>query len=126
MTRIRQIRNNFSGGIISKEVYGNVDLEQFSNSLEVCDNLIKQATGGLAKRTGTLYIASEDVTKDNYKLIPYPLSDSVAFIVRAEYDNGVKITAYLADDSHKTYSRTVSSAYVGDNTDFTFRLFEFE
>ena len=85
MTRIRGIRNNFSGGIISKEVYGNVDIEQFNNSLEVCENMIKQATGGLAKRTGTLYLANfNDLDSDNYKLIPYPLSDTVAFVVRLE------------------------------------------
>ena len=76
MTRIRGIRNNFSGGIISKEVGGNVDIEQFNNSLEVCENMIKQATGGLSKRTGTLYLANFDnLNNDNYKLIPFPLSD---------------------------------------------------
>ena len=73
MTRIRGIRNNFSGGIISKEVGGNVDIEQFNNSLEVCENMIKQATGGLSKRTGTLYLANFDnLNNDNYKLIPFP------------------------------------------------------
>ena len=102
MTRIRGIRNNFSGGIISKEVYGNVDIEQFNNSLEVCENMIKQATGGLAKRTGTLYLANfNDLDSDNYKLIPYPLSDTVAFVVRLKKANPEEIEQEVKERNPK-------------------------
>lgn len=137
MTRIRGIRNNFSGGIISKEVGGNVDIEQFNNSLEVCENMIKQATGGLSKRTGTLYLANFDnLNNDNYKLIPFPLSDTLAFVVRLEAgtpteteDSGKKtvtltttVTAYLMDDQCKSFVKTnvntTSVTYLSADTTF--------
>ena len=77
--------NSFSLGMISKNVQGNTELEGYNSGLDICENFIIQPTGGVSKRSGTIYMgetysATPNVMGSRATLIPFVYSTEQAYM----------------------------------------------
>ena len=50
MTRIREIKTNFTGGEVSEELLGRGDLRAYSNGASKLRNVFINPTGGISRR----------------------------------------------------------------------------
>ena len=58
MSRARIVQTQFTGGQISTKLRGRVDLDKYHKSVATAINVIPIPQGGMAKRSGTEYVAS--------------------------------------------------------------------
>lgn len=68
MTRIREIKTNFTAGEISRELLGRGDLRAYDNGALSLRNVFIQPTGGITRRAGLAYI---DTAPGNGRLIAF-------------------------------------------------------
>lgn len=60
MTRIRQVKTNFTAGEVSRELLGRGDLRAYENGALTLRNLFIFPTGGVTRRAGLSYIDTAD------------------------------------------------------------------
>ncbi len=53
MGRLRVLKNNFTAGEVSSDLYGRSDLASYSNAAKKLRNVLVQPTGGITRRPGT-------------------------------------------------------------------------
>lgn len=77
---VQKSQDNFAGGILSPDLFGNTGIARYGSSGEEIDNFIVQMYGGLLKRGGGKYLAN---TKSNgvARLIPFSFNDDQTYIL---------------------------------------------
>ncbi|MCB9981579.1 MAG: hypothetical protein H6860_04185 [Rhodospirillales bacterium] len=99
MTRIREIKTNFTAGEISRELLGRGDLRAYDNGALALRNVFIQPTGGITRRAGLAYI---DTAAGDGKLIAFEFNTqqtSLLVITDGQidvYTNGAKETTITA------------------------------
>lgn len=75
---------NFSGGEISNNLYGRVDLPLYQNSVSSLENFDVMPQGGIKRRYGSIRVG---ILKGESRLIPFIINNSLSFIfeIGAEY-----------------------------------------
>ncbi|MEL5720907.1 MAG: hypothetical protein P1P59_07240, partial [Treponemataceae bacterium] len=75
---------NFTGGEVSKNLFGRIDLPIYQNSVSCLENFNILTQGGITRRNGTKRIGK---LKGNARLIPFIVNNSLSFIfeIGAEY-----------------------------------------
>ena len=69
-------QNSFAGGVISRKMYGRVDLAQYSSSLTQLVNFKVLPHGGIQNRSGMRFC---DISKGDGRLIPFEYSQSESY-----------------------------------------------
>ena len=99
MTRIRQVKTNFTAGEISEELLGRGDLTAYQNGAAKLRNLFIYPTGGITRRAGLRYI---DTIASEGRLIPFEFNTQQTYLIVLGvntidiYLNDVKITSLFA------------------------------
>ena len=99
MTRVRQVKSNFTAGEISPELLGRGDLVAYQNGATTLQNLFIYPTGGVTRRDGLRYI---DTLSDNGRLIPFEFNTTQTYLLVltnnkiSVYFDDVKITEITA------------------------------
>lgn len=60
MPKFRNFQTNFSGGLLSEGMLGRLDLAQYENGCRQLTNWWPKVTGGMRRRPGSLYLATND------------------------------------------------------------------
>lgn len=98
MARYAKIYNNFTGGELSPEVFGRVDLPQYQNGCEIMENFIPRVQGGAWRRPGTVYVgdySSIGTSAAPTKVIPFSWNDDGTDYQRVItlYDGTIRVTS---------------------------------
>lgn len=99
MTRIRQVKTNFTAGEISEELLGRGDLTAYQNGAAKLRNLFIYPTGGITRRAGLRYI---DTIASEGRLVPFEFNTQQTYLIVLGantidiYLNDVKITSLFA------------------------------
>lgn len=56
MNNLKNVKTNFTSGLISKDLYGRGDLSVYLNGARKLENIINEPTGGVSRRKGLKYI----------------------------------------------------------------------
>ncbi len=78
MTRIRQVKTNFTAGEVSRELLGRGDLRAYENGALTLRNLFIYPTGGLTRRAGLSYI---DTAAGNGRLIAFEFNTEQTYLL---------------------------------------------
>lgn len=78
MTRIRQVKTNFTAGEVSRELLGRGDLRAYENGALALRNLFIYPTGGLTRRAGLSYI---DTAPGNGRLIAFEFNTEQTYLL---------------------------------------------
>ena len=81
MGRLRAIQSNFTAGEWSPRLASRADLAKYWNSLETLENFILYPQGGVTRRPGTHYVATQKITNKKVRLIPFKFSTAQAYVV---------------------------------------------
>lgn len=89
---VNYTQSNFTGGIVSAELYGRNDFNKVKSGLKQCKNWTIREAGGLEFRRGTKYLTSfsSSVYGDDFKLT------SLGSVPLLFHENGI---AYLKNDN---------------------------
>lgn len=96
MTRIRDIKTNFTAGEVSPELLGRGDLRAYENGALALRNVFIKPTGGVTRRAGLNYI---DTARGNGKLISFEFNTAQTYLLVITdlkidiYAGGVKDTS---------------------------------
>ena len=99
MTRIREIKTNFTAGEISSELLGRGDLRAYENGALTLQNVFIKPTGGVTRRAGLGYI---DTAAGAGKLIAFEFNTQQTYLLVVTngqidvYAGGVKETTIAA------------------------------
>jgi hypothetical protein len=78
MSRIRQVKTNFTAGEVSRDLLGRGDLRAYENGALTLRNLFIFPTGGITRRAGLSYI---DTAAGNGRLIPFEFNTEQTYLV---------------------------------------------
>ena len=78
MTRVRQVKSNFTAGEISPELLGRGDLVAYGNGAAKMQNLFIYPTGGVTRRDGLRFI---DSVAGNGRLIPFEFNAQQTYLL---------------------------------------------
>lgn len=92
MTRVRQVKTNFTAGEVSSDLLGRGDLVAYENGASKILNMFVHPTGGISRRSGLRYI---DTAIGNGRLIPFEFNTEQNYLILI---TGNQIDVYLNDD----------------------------
>ena len=95
MTRITQVKSNFTAGEVSSDLLGRGDLRAYANGAAKLRNLFIYPTGGVTRRAGLRYI---DNIASAGRLIPFEFNTEQTYLIVLTAN---QIDVYL-DDVHIT------------------------
>lgn len=78
MTRIRQVKTNFTAGEVSRELLGRGDLRAYENGALALRNLFIFPTGGITRRAGLSYI---DTAAGNGRLVSFEFNTEQTYLM---------------------------------------------
>ena len=81
MSSIRFLKQTFSGGEISAEMFGRLEDAGYQNGLALCRNFMVRPQGSLENRTGFEFIRPAKYADKKARLIPFAYSDTQTLIV---------------------------------------------
>ncbi len=81
MPNARILRNNFSGGEVSPELFGRMDIAHVANALATCRNFIIMPHGVASNRPGTQYVNQVKNSANATRLIQFSFSNTQNFAV---------------------------------------------
>lgn len=81
MPNDRILRNNFSGGEISAELFGRMDISHVANGLATCRNFIIMPHGVASNRPGTHYVNQVKNSANYTRLIQFSFSNTQTFAI---------------------------------------------
>ncbi len=99
MSRIRQVKTNFTNGEIGEELLGRGDLRAYENGARKLRNLFIYPTGGITRRAGLAYI---DTAAGNGRLISFEFNTEQTYLMVVTnnqiniYASGIKIQTIAA------------------------------
>ena len=89
MTRIRQVKTNFTAGEVSRDLLGRGDLRAYENGALRLRNLFIHPTGGITRRAGLMYV---DTAHGNGRLISFEFNTQQTYLL-AITENRIDIYA---------------------------------
>lgn len=98
MTRIRQVKTNFTSGEVSSDLLGRGDLRAYENGAAALRNLFIYPTGGVTRRAGLRYI---DSVAGSGRLIPFEFNTEQTYLIVLTSN---QIDIYLNDAKVSTLS----------------------
>ncbi len=104
--------NNFSSGLINKNLQGRFDLPLYSNSLKICNNFLINHYGGVEYRGGFVYDSKISCTND-FITINFKYSEFKDFIVKIFNDG--KILIYSNSDGKLLFIQELNNNDLGNN-----------
>lgn len=122
MPKLRTYQTNFSGGLLSADAGGRVDLAAYENGCQVFDNWWPKSTGGAKRRPGSRYL--NDCT-NGIRLEPFIFNDTQRYLVAFNNDtnqtrrilifqeDGTEVANFTWTDSI-TSMQEMSIAQLGD------------
>lgn len=78
MGRLRVLKNNFTAGEVSSDLYGRSDLASYSNAAKKLRNVLVQPTGGITRRPGLRHISS---APGNGRLISFAFNAEQTYLL---------------------------------------------
>jgi hypothetical protein len=78
MTKIREIKTNFTAGEVSREILGRSDLRAFENGALSLRNVFIKPTGGVTRRAGLNYI---DTARGSGRLIAFEFNTAQTYLL---------------------------------------------
>jgi hypothetical protein len=78
MTRIRQVKTNFTAGEVTPELLGRGDLRAYENGALALRNLFIYPTGGVTRRAGLAYV---DTAEGNGRLIAFEFNTQQTYLL---------------------------------------------
>ncbi len=81
MSRVSQIKTNWTAGEISKDLFGRVDIAKYANGAETLENFIVQPHGGITRRPGTRFVKEVKTSSAKTRLIPFEFSTTQAYVI---------------------------------------------
>lgn len=78
MTRIRDVKTNFTAGEVAQELLGRGDLRAYENGALSLRNVFIKPTGGVTRRSGLNYI---DTARGNGKLISFEFNTAQTYLL---------------------------------------------
>lgn len=78
MTRIRQVKTNFTAGEVSRDLLGRGDLRAYENGALKLRNLFIYPTGGVTRRAGLSYI---DTAAGNGRLVSFEFNTEQTYLM---------------------------------------------
>lgn len=81
MARNNYWESDFISGELSPRIHARVDLQKYASGVSDLTNFIIQLQGGIARRSGTVYVAPiKDQTVQGW-LIPFTAEDAIAYVI---------------------------------------------
>ncbi len=107
MSRVSQIKTNWTAGEISKDLFGRVDITKYANGAETLENFIVQPHGGITRRPGTRFVKEVKTSSAKTRLIPFEFSTTQAYVI--EFGN-LYVRFYKDNGSILEANKTISGA----------------
>ena len=81
MPNIRVLKNSFTGGEISRELFGRMDLAKVQSGLDTCRNFIIMPHGAASNRPGFQYVNEVKASANVTRLIQFSFSSTQTFVI---------------------------------------------
>ncbi len=81
MPNIRVLKNSFTGGEISRELFGRLDLAKVQSGLDTCRNFIIMPHGVASNRPGFQYVNEVKASANVTRLIQFSFSSTQTFVI---------------------------------------------
>ena len=88
----------FAGGVLSKGLYGRVDLNKYQTGLKKAENFNVAVEGGVFKRFGLYYVGKPKYQDRPCKLVPWRIADDDSYILEVGdfYIRFIRFGGYVA------------------------------
>jgi hypothetical protein len=106
MTRIRQVKTNFTAGEVSRDLLGRGDLRAYDNGALELRNLFIHPTGGVTRRAGLSYI---DTAAGNGRLVSFEFNTEQTYLMIV---TGNRIDIYAGGVHIQTLSAPWTTAQI--------------
>lgn len=110
MTRIRQVKTNFTAGEVSRELLGRGDLRAYDNGALELRNLFIYPTGGITRRAGLGYV---DTAAGNGRLISFEFNTEQTYLMIV---TNYRIDIYAGGINIQTLSAPWTAAQIAQLT----------
>lgn len=110
MTRIRQVKTNFTAGEVSRDLLGRGDLRAYENGALELRNLFIFPTGGVTRRAGLGYV---DTVAGNGRLISFEFNTEQTYLMVVTNN---RIDIYAGGINVQTLSAPWTSAHIPQMT----------
>lgn len=110
MTRIRQVKTNFTAGEVSRELLGRGDLRAYDNGALELRNLFIYPTGGITRRAGLGYV---DTAAGNGRLIAFEFNTEQTYLMIV---TNYRIDIYAGGINIQTLSAPWTAAQIAQLT----------
>lgn len=109
----RPWKTSFTGGELTEQLDGRVDLARYQNGARCLVNVVVRPHGGAARRAGSLYIAHAKISANVARLWPFVFSRSISYML--EFGNEylrvyVDRAPLRAASTNPAYTLTLSAA----------------
>lgn len=81
MPNVRVLKSSFSGGEISRELFGRLDISKVQSGLDTCRNFIVMPHGVASNRPGFQYVNEVKTSANFTRLIQFSFSNSQTFVI---------------------------------------------
>lgn len=79
---LRILNRSFSGGEITPELFGRLDLSKVQEALALCLNFITLPHGPVINRTGTEFVEEVKTSANPTRLIPFTYNNTQTFAIQ--------------------------------------------
>ena len=83
MPRVSTELTSFTGGEISPQVYGRVDIAKYATGCRTLENFVVRVHGGVQRRPGTYFCVAAKNAGKKARLIPFEYSITQAYVIEA-------------------------------------------
>lgn len=83
MPRVSTNLTSFTGGEVSPQVYGRVDIAKYPTGCRTLENFIVRVHGGVQRRPGTYFVVAAKNAGKKARLIPFEYSITQAYVIEA-------------------------------------------
>lgn len=83
MPRVSTNLTSFSGGEVSPQVYGRVDIAKYQTGCRTLENFVVRVHGGVQRRPGTYFCIAAKNAGKAARLIPFEYSITQAYVIEA-------------------------------------------
>jgi len=108
MPKASYIQTNFTAGELSPRLEGRVDISKYANGVQTLKNMLIYPHGGVTRRGGTKYIASNKTGSQKVRLIPFQFSVEQAYVI--EFGN--LYCRFYRDQSQINVSSEIATNYL--------------
>ncbi len=81
MARTHPIQTNFTAGELSPKLFGQTNLDKYSNGVETLEKMTVFPKGGATRRSGSRFICEVKNSANTKRLIPFEFNDEQAYVL---------------------------------------------